>query len=111
MKIERGNSYNVLTINNLKKNNLIMKTITRFMYLIFLTTVGVSCTSDDDTGGGEETPQYNLDDLQGKWYRAYSNNPDSDGMEVTVTGDQGKVTNAAGSGFSLNSVKWKDIIA
>lgn len=88
-----------------------MKTITRFMYLIFLTTVVVSCTSDDDTGGGEETPQYNLDDLQGKWYRAYSNNPDSDGMEVTVTGDQGKVTNAAGSGFSLNSVKWKDIIA
>lgn len=88
-----------------------MKTITRFMYLIFLASVVVSCTSDDDTGGDEETPQYNLDDLQGKWYRAYSNNPDSDGMEVTVTGDQGKVTNAVGSSFSLNSVKWKDIIA
>jgi len=85
-----------------------MKTITRFMCLIFLATAVVSCTSDDET---VENPQYNLDDLQGKWYRAYSNNPDSDGMEVTVTGDQGKVTNAAGSSFSLNSVKWKDIIA
>lgn len=85
-----------------------MKTITRFMYLIFLTTVVVSCTSDDET---VENPQYNLDDLQGKWYRSYSNNPDSDGMEVTVAGDEGKVTNPAGSSFSLNSVKWKDIIA
>lgn len=85
-----------------------MKTITRFMCLIFLATAVVSCTSDDET---VENPQYNLDDLQGKWYRAYSNNPDSDGMEVTVAGDEGKVTNAAGSSFSLNSVKWKDIIA
>ncbi len=87
-----------------------MKTITRFMYVFFLAAAIVGCTSDDDSGAGDE-PQFNLDDLQGKWYRAYSNNPSADGMEVTVTNDQGKVTNPANSSFTLNSVKWKDIIA
>ena len=85
-----------------------MKIITRFVCLFFLATAVISCTSDDDTG---ENPQYNLDDLQGKWYRSYSNNPDSDGMEITVTGDHGEVTHPAGSNFPLNSIKWKDIVA
>src|SRR5690606_22016640 len=85
-----------------------MKTIIRFAYMFFLAAVIVSCSGDDDT---VDDPQYNLDDLQGKWFRAYSNNPDSDGMEVTVMGDEGKVTNVAGSNFPLNSIKWKDIIA
>jgi hypothetical protein len=87
---------------------MIMKTITRFVYSFFLAAAFVSCTTDDDTGGN---PQYNLNDLQGKWYRSYSNNPDSDGMEVTVTNNQGKVTNIVGSSFSLNDIKWKEIIA
>lgn len=83
-----------------------MKVITKFVGLFLLALV-VSCSSDDETIEN----QYNLDDIQGKWYRSYSNNPSSDGMEVTVSGNQGKVTNPAASNFPLNSIKWKDIIA
>jgi len=88
-----------------------MKIFIKFMCVFFLVTAVVSCTSDDNPGAGEENPQFNLDGLQGKWYRAYSNNPSADGMEVTVTDNQGMVTDPAGSSFALNNVKWKDIIA
>lgn len=57
------------------------------------------------------SPQFTLDHIQGKWYRVYSNNPAADGMEVTVSGNQGTVTNPANSEFSMNSIKWKDIVA
>ncbi len=88
-----------------------MKTILKFMYVILpaITILFVGCSSDDDSGVA--TSDDNLENLQGKWYRSYSNNPDSDGMEVTVTNNQGKVTNAVGSSFSLNDIKWKEIIA
>jgi hypothetical protein len=101
-----------------------MKTITKSCILFVLAFAIAACSKDDgpameDPKGenpqekpDEENPepQYNLDALQGKWYRAYSNNPDSDGMEVTVTDDQGEVTTSVGSDFPLNSMKWKDII-
>src|SRR5690554_4559559 len=85
-----------------------MKVFTKFMGIFLLTAAAVSCSSDDGT---MVNPDNNLNELQGKWYRSYSNNPTSDGMEVTVAGNQGKITNSAGSNYSLNSVKWKDIKA
>lgn len=89
-----------------------MKTILKLTWLFLLVFAVVGCTSDEDSGGPEEeNPEYNLDALQGKWYRAYSNNPAADGMEVTVTDNQGTVTNPAGSNFPQNSNKWKDILA
>lgn len=89
-----------------------MKTILKLTWLFLLAFAVVGCTSDEDSGGPEEeNPEYNLDALQGKWYRAYSNNPNADGMEVTVTDNQGTVTKPVGSNFPLNSNKWKDILA
>ncbi|HLT32463.1 MAG TPA: laminin B domain-containing protein [Aquaticitalea sp.] len=83
-----------------------MKTITKFIYVVFLAVAVLSCSKDDDTQA-----VYSLDDLQGKWYRAYSNNPSADGMEVTVTGNRGEVTDPANTSFTMNSIKWNEIIA
>lgn len=96
-----------------------MKKIIILFYLFILTLAVTGCSlieeaqtpaQDPDEESNEE-PQYNLDDLQGKWYRAYSSNPSADGMEVTVTGNEGMVTDSARTSFPLNSIKWKDIIA
>lgn len=84
-----------------------MKATTKFMYLFMLAFTFVSCTTDDNSDGDS----YNLNDIQGKWYRAYSNNPSADGMEVTASDNNGTITDPASSEFSLNSIKWKNIIA
>ncbi|MBR9853896.1 MAG: hypothetical protein GYB37_04860, partial [Algicola sp.] len=83
-----------------------MKTTTKIMYLFTLAIITGSCSSD-----GNDDPQYNLDALQGKWYRVGGNNPDANGMEVTVTNDQGIITNPANTSLQLNNIKWKDIEA
>jgi len=83
------------------------KQIQRFVTLAFVGLMLFSCESDDTVVESD----YNLDDLQGKWYRVYSNNSNADGMELTVAGNQAKVTNPANSDFSMNTIKWKDITA
>lgn len=84
-----------------------MKRVLKLTSLFLLAMVVSSCSNDDDQP--QVSTQYTLNDLQGKWYRVNSTNPTADGMEVTVTDNQGKVTDPANSGFQLNSIKWKDI--
>lgn len=85
-----------------------MKTIKKIIYIFIVSFFIAGCSSNDE----DVVPtQNNLEILQGKWYRSYSNNPDSDGMEVTVTGNQGRVTIPVGSSFFLNDIKWKEIIS
>src|SRR5690554_3734647 len=88
-----------------------MKTILKFMCVILpaITILFVGCSSDDDSG--DTTPDNNLENLQGKWYRVGGNNPINNGMEVTVTDDNGKITHSDNTAYPLNSIKWKDIIA
>src|SRR5690606_36557341 len=83
------------------------KQIQRFVTWAFVGLMLFSCESDDTVVESD----YNLDDLQGKWYSVYSNNSNADGMELTVAGNQAKVTNPANSDFSMNTIKWKDITA
>ncbi len=82
-----------------------MKTTIKFTYLLILVIIAGSCSKKDDT------PPFNLDALQGKWYRIGGNNPGANGMEITVTHDQGVITNQANTSLPLNGTKWKDITA
>ena len=82
-----------------------MKTTVKFTYLLILAMIAGSCSKKDDT------PPFNLVALQGKWYRIGGNNPDANGMEVTVNQDQGVITNQANTSLPLNGIKWKDITA
>lgn len=86
-----------------------MKGFLKFTYVLIpiIAILVVGCETDDNSGGDS----YNLNDIQGKWYRAYSNNPSADGMEVTASDNNGTITDPASSEFSLNSIKWKNIIA
>ena len=86
-----------------------MKTTTKIMYLFTLAFIVGSCSSDGEND--DPQPQYNLDALQGKWYRVGGNNPDANGMEVTVTNDQGVLTDPANTSLQVNNIKWKDIEA
>lgn len=90
-----------------------MKTISKFLYLFILSIAIIGCTnSDDDTGGGDQPdPQYNLDAIQGNWFRVGGNNPNNNGMKINVTNNQGKITESSNSNYPLNSIKWKDIEA
>ncbi|MDO5655967.1 MAG: hypothetical protein Q4G27_07485 [Flavobacteriaceae bacterium] len=83
----------------------ILKQTKRIATVVITGLLLFSCDSDD----AQET--FNLDNLQGKWYRANSNNPNADGMELTVAGNKAIVTNPANSAFPMNTIKWKDIIA
>lgn len=76
------------------------------MLLAFSAILVISCSKDDDSEGVNT-----LDALQGKWFRAYSNNPSADGMEVTVRDNQGELTDPANANMPINSIKWKDITA
>ena len=55
--------------------------------------------------------QHDLSTLAGEWIRVLSNNPSNDGMEVTVIGDEGVVSDQASSGFGVGSVKWRNIVS
>lgn len=54
-------------------------------------------------------PQANVEDLAGEWVRVLSNNPTNDGMVLRVTGNNGTITDKAGSGFSNGDIKWKGL--
>ena len=85
-----------------------MKTKTKIIYMFTLALIVGSCSSD---GNDDAQPQYNLDALQGKWYRVGGNNLDANGMEVTVTNDQGVLTDPANTSLQVDNIKWKDIEA
>ena len=83
-----------------------MKTTIKFICLLFLSLV-LSCSSDDDNPA---PIQYNLNDIQGDWYRVGGNNPEYNGMLVNVANDIGTVRIPAASAFNIGDIKWKNII-
>jgi len=87
-----------------------MKRFLNFKYAL-IPIIAISVISCETDESGDTNPENNLENLQGKWYRVGDNNPVNNGMEVTVTDDNGKVTHSDNNAYSLNSIKWKDIIA
>lgn len=83
-----------------------MKTFMKFICLLFLSLI-FSCSSEDDDAG---PIQYNLDAIQGDWYRVGGNYPEYNGMLVKVVDDIGTVILPAGSAFNIGDMKWKNII-
>ncbi|MEO0897641.1 MAG: hypothetical protein AAFY71_14650 [Bacteroidota bacterium] len=51
-----------------------------------------------------------LKKMAGVWYRVKSNNPANDGMQLTVVGDQGTITDFPRGGFNVGDVKWRDLL-
>lgn len=84
-----------------------MKSTIKFICVLFL-SLFLSCSSDDDDPGQQQ--EYNLDDVQGNWYRVGGNNPDYNGMLVNVADNTGTVAIPAGSAFNIGDIKWKDMI-
>lgn len=84
-----------------------MKTTMKTICLLFL-SLFLGCSSDDNDAA---PPQYNLDNIQGDWYRVGGNNPEYNGMLVNVANNTGTVVTPAGSTFTVGDVKWKEIVA
>lgn len=79
---------------------------TKLFLLLALMGVSIfSCEEDPDGPAGNS-----LDQVAGEWVRVLSNNPSSDGMELTVVGNTGTITEKAGSNFKVGDVKWNDIV-
>lgn len=93
-------------INTLKSQN--MKTQLKFICLL-VSALYLGCESDD---GSTITlpPQYNLNALQGNWFRVGGNNPNNNGMLVNVNDDAGTIILPQNSGFSEGDLKWKAIV-
>jgi hypothetical protein len=68
-----------------------------------------SCSSDDESNN--EQPQNNLNALQGNWFRVGGDNIHKYGMMVNVNTNSGKIQLPQQSGFLVNDLKWKDIVA
>ena len=83
-----------------------MRKLIKLSYFLFLCFL-ISCSSDDS----DDPPTYDLDDIQGKWYRVGGNNPANNGMLVNVNGNTGTVEIPVGSGFLEGDIKWKEIVA
>ncbi|MEM6264869.1 MAG: hypothetical protein AAGI38_20320 [Bacteroidota bacterium] len=83
------------------------KTLALLAAMMMLIVAGCNVDSDDepepDPSGGD------LSQVQGTWVRVESNNPQNDGLEVTVTNDRGVVTAEPRNTFVIGSVKWNDI--
>lgn len=83
-----------------------MKTTLKLICLLFL-SLFLSCSSEDD---GPAQQEYNLDDIQGNWYRVGGNNPDYNGMMINVINNTGTVAIPARSAFNIGDIKWKEIV-
>ena len=82
-----------------------MKNTLKLIGILFL-SLPLSCSSDADS---QPPQQYNLDAIQGDWYRVGGNNPDYNGMLVNIVNNSGTVLIPAGSSFKIGDIKWKDI--
>lgn len=82
-----------------------------FFALISILLFSTSCDlfRGPDPEPDPDDTKANVEDLAGTWVRVLSNAAINDGMQVTVTGNQGVVTDPATGQFSQGSIKWKDI--
>lgn len=71
------------------------------MALLFTT----SCDLTNGPGDGDN----DLTRLEGSWIRIASNNPNSDGIIITLTDTDGIIKDKAGSGFQNGDAKWANI--
>lgn len=85
-----------------------MKNLIKLSSLLCISIL-VSCSSDDTPP--DDPVEFNLDDIQGNWYRVGGNNPANNGMLVNVNNNTGTVEIPLGSGFEVGDIKWKDIVA
>ena len=59
---------------------------------------------------GTQSPEYDLEVLQGKWQRLYSSDTRSDSMVLEVRGDSAVILYVpTGSNFNTGQVKWRGI--
>ncbi len=64
---------------------------------------------NDNNNDGSDTSEFSLDNIQGDWFRIGGNNPNNNGMKLTVTDNSGKIIEPEKSGFKVGDIKWKDI--
>lgn len=82
---------------------------TRILLIALLISVLLpSCDWFDDEDD-DPTPALTVSFLAGEWIRTGGNNTNGNGMEISVAGDQGTVSDPAGTSLQAGEIKWRNI--
>lgn len=87
---------------------LLLRNARILLFALLIAVLLPSCEWFDDEDD-DPTPALTVSFLAGDWIRTGGNNSNGQGMEISVSGDQGVITDPAGASFRKGDIKWSNI--